>query len=56
MFQEQRAAQMGKKIYLPIFYFTELIGLACGSPETTTWLSRHLVDPVPLLQDKGLWS
>jgi heterodisulfide reductase subunit B len=40
---------------LPIFYFTELIGLAWQVPEVKTWLSRHLVNPEPLLKRKGLW-
>ena len=44
----------GKSYYLPVFYFTELIGLALGHPEAAGWLARHLVDPRPLLRDKGL--
>lgn len=30
---------------LPVFYFTELMGLALGIPEITNWCSKHLVDP-----------
>jgi heterodisulfide reductase subunit B len=44
----------GKNYYLPVLYFTELIGLALGHPQTPEWLARHLVDPRPLLQRKGL--
>jgi heterodisulfide reductase subunit B2 len=44
----------GKSYNLPIFYFTELIGAAWQAPETSSWLARHLVDPRPLLQRKGL--
>jgi heterodisulfide reductase subunit B2 len=44
----------GKSYYLPVFYFTELIGLALGHPEAAGWLARHLVDPRPLLRHKGL--
>jgi len=44
----------GKSYYLPVFYFTELIGLALGHPEAGGWLARHLVDPRPLLRHKGL--
>jgi heterodisulfide reductase subunit B2 len=44
----------GKSYYLPVFYFTELIGLALGHPEVAGWLARHLVDPRPLLRRKGL--
>lgn len=46
--------KLGKDYYLPVFYFTELIGLALGHPEAADWLARHLVDPRPLLRDKGL--
>ncbi len=30
---------------LPIIYFTELMGLAFGLPETKTWWGKHLIDP-----------
>jgi len=56
MFQPKIAAQLGREIYLPVFYFTELIGLACGAKEVSTWLGRHLIDPVPFLKSKGLWG
>jgi heterodisulfide reductase subunit B2 len=53
--QERISQKTGKKYYLPILYFTELIGLALGHPEVKTWFNRHFVDPLPLLQRKGLW-
>ncbi len=34
---------------LPIFYFTELIGLAFCLAEVDRWWSKHLIDPRPLL-------
>ncbi|HHW42354.1 heterodisulfide reductase subunit B [Desulfofundulus thermobenzoicus] len=34
---------------MPVFYFTELMGLAFGVPESEAWLKRHLVDPFPVL-------
>ena len=40
--------------YLPVFYFTELLGLAFSHPDVSKWLSRHLVDPTKLLHAKGL--
>ncbi len=52
--QERISQKTGKSYYLPILYFTELIGLALGHPEVTTWLSRHFVNPLPLLQRRGL--
>jgi heterodisulfide reductase subunit B len=35
---------------MPIFYFTELIGLALGIEESKKWWVKHLIDPRPLLQ------
>jgi heterodisulfide reductase subunit B2 len=52
--QERISRTFGKDYYLPVFYFTELIGLAVGHPQAHTWLARHLVDPMPLLKMKGL--
>lgn len=52
--QERISRKFGRDYYLPVIYFTELIGLALGHPEAPTWLARHLVDPRPLLQSKGL--
>ena len=34
---------------LPAFYFTELMGLAMGVPDTKSWLKRHIINPVPAL-------
>jgi len=39
---------------LPVLYFTELVGLALGLPEVGSWLARHLIDPRPLLAERGL--
>ncbi len=52
--QGRISKKLNKDYYLPVFYFTELIGLALGHPEAEGWLVRHLVDPRPLLKDKGL--
>ena len=52
--QERIAQKFGKDYYLPVFYFTELIGLALGLPQASKWLAQHLVDPMPLLKMKGL--
>ncbi len=38
---------------LPVFYFTELLGLALGI-EGKSWLERHLTDPLPLLTSLNL--
>ncbi len=44
----------GKISPLPILYFTELIGLALGLKDTPNWLSKHIVDPRPLLRELGI--
>ena len=54
--QAKIAALFQKKYDLPIFYFTELIGVAWQAPEASSWLTRHLVDPIPLLRKKSLQS
>ncbi len=38
---------------LPVLYFTQLLGLALGSPGEGYLLERHYVDPRPLLQKRG---
>jgi len=52
--QERISEKFGRDYYLPVFYFTELIALAFGFPKVKAWLEGHLVDPLPLLQKKGL--
>ncbi len=54
LYQEEIAAELGREVYLPVFYFTELIGLALGHDETSTWLKRHMVSPQSLLSKSGL--
>jgi heterodisulfide reductase subunit B len=39
---------------IPVFYFTELMGLAMGHKEVAKWLSRHVTDPIKILSGKGL--
>lgn len=39
---------------MPVFYFTELIGLALGLTEANKWWQKHLIDPRPLLSSLGL--
>lgn len=47
----QNASQRDR---LPIFYFTELIGLAIGIAEARSWLKKHLISPLSLLASHGL--
>jgi heterodisulfide reductase subunit B len=39
---------------MPVFYFTELLGLAFGLPGVRSWLGRHITDPIPVLHGYGL--
>jgi heterodisulfide reductase subunit B len=39
---------------LPIFHFSEILALALGAQDYEGWFHRHLVDPRPLLEDRGL--
>lgn len=52
--QEELAAATGVRYDLPIFYFTELMGLAFAHKDSAIWFRRHLVDPRPLLASKKL--
>ena len=39
---------------MPIFYFTELMGLAFGLEATHSWWRKHLIDPRTLLREVDL--
>ncbi len=39
---------------VPAFYFTELLGLAFGLPDSSRWWPKHLIDPRPLLRSHNL--
>ena len=51
---DARQFQMNLAAPTPILYFTQLMALALGLPEKTAALRKNLVDPRPLLQEKGL--
>ena len=44
----------GETFRLPVFYFTQLLGLALGLPASQLGLRGLLVDPLPLLTRKGI--
>jgi len=52
--QSEISHDTGKEYNTPIFYFTELMGIAFGDPSVKKWLNRHMTDPKPLLKQKGL--
>lgn len=54
--QGQIAELYGQRYDLPIFYFTELMGLAMGVEAKKLGAQKHVQDPLPLLRAKGLAS
>ncbi len=54
MYQEKICQKFETEYYLPVIYFTELIGLAMAHRRVKTWFSRHFVDPARLLAEAGL--
>jgi len=51
--EQEIAQEAGKTFDLPVFYISELIGLALGL-DAAKWWKRHIVDPRALLAEKGL--
>lgn len=56
MYQKKFETEWGKSFTLPVYYFSELIGLACDIKGVGKWLSRHITDPFTLLRNLGLWN
>jgi heterodisulfide reductase subunit B len=54
MYKDRIGQEKGKPKPLPVYYFTELMGLALGLMDVKKWLSRHITDPLPLLREFGL--
>ncbi|MDO8567295.1 MAG: CoB--CoM heterodisulfide reductase iron-sulfur subunit B family protein [Dehalococcoidales bacterium] len=54
MRQPDISKMTGKKYAFPVFYFTELMGLAFGDPSVGKWLNGHMINPNLLLKQKGL--
>ena len=56
MHLERVGRASGEASPLPIYYFTELIGLALGVEGVQKGLSKHITDPLPLLRELDLLS
>lgn len=54
MRQKALLKEYGKDYQMPIFYFTELIGVAFGFKITGEVLKKHFINPLPYLQSKGV--
>lgn len=39
---------------MPVFFFTELLGVALGAPGSKDWWGKHIENPAPLLSARGL--
>lgn len=51
---DARQFQMKLEEPMPVLYFTQLMALALGLPSKAAMLQKNLIDPRPLLQEKGL--
>jgi len=54
MQQDSVNQQLEREFNMPIFYFTELMGVAFGLPKVESWLEKHFVDALPLLRSKNI--
>lgn len=52
--QNEILQENGKRYDIPIYYFTELMGLAFGDPHAEKCISKHLTEAKTLLKQKGL--
>jgi len=50
----QMNLEMRQDMGLPIFYFTELMGVAFDVKKRENWWKKHLISPRPLLESMGL--
>ena len=51
---DQNQRYMPLERTLPIFYFTQLLGIALGVNPQLLGFNQHSIDPCPLLKEKGL--
>ena len=50
----QANLEMRQKIAVPVFYFTELMGVAFDVKERDRWWGKHMISPKALLESLGL--
>jgi heterodisulfide reductase subunit B len=50
----QANLEMRQEIGLPVFYFTELMGVAFDVENRDKWWSKHMISPKGLLKELGL--
>ncbi len=49
MRQFEVSTALRRKVEIPTFYFTELMGVAFGLPRAEKWLKKHITTPFPLV-------
>jgi len=54
LFQSNAEEQLREAFGLPVLYFTQVLGLALGLEADDLCLDKVIVDPMPLLAEKGL--
>jgi heterodisulfide reductase subunit B len=54
MRQAEKSPEGDLRPQVPIFYFTELMGLAFGLPDAHSWWGKHLIPTTPVLSAAGL--
>jgi heterodisulfide reductase subunit B len=54
LYQKDISRRFGREYYIPVFYFTELIAMGLELPGVSVWLKRHMVNPLPFLEKKGV--
>lgn len=52
--QADISREVGKVYHIPVLYLTELIGVACRTPQARQWFSKHIVSGESMLAGKGL--
>jgi heterodisulfide reductase subunit B len=50
----QANLEMRQDVGLPIFYFTELMGIAFGVEQRDQWWGKHMISPKGLLESLNL--
>jgi heterodisulfide reductase subunit B len=50
----QANLEMRQEIGVPVFYFTELMGIAFDVEKRERWWKKHMISPKPLLESVGL--
>ncbi|KUO52508.1 MAG: heterodisulfide reductase subunit B [Desulfitibacter sp. BRH_c19] len=54
--RQKEASQLHNETYeLPVFYFTQLMGLAIGYSAKELFINKHFVDPMKLLEEKDIF-